>query len=133
PADGFFEWKRAGREKQPYYIRSGDEATLMFAAIWDTWHDRGHLVTSCAIITTAANHLVGELHNRMPAILAPKAHDAWLDRRTNRTDLMKMLKPFPAERMKTHPVAGSVNSPDNDSPDLIVPVDIGACQTMSLF
>jgi len=133
PADGFFEWKRSGREKQPYYIQSADEAPLMFAGIWDTWHNRGELVTSCAIITTKANELVGELHNRMPAILAPEFHDAWLDRRTRPPDLLKMLRPFPAEQMKTYPVTSGVNSPDNDNPDLIIPVDVEVGQTMSLF
>jgi putative SOS response-associated peptidase YedK len=63
PADGFFEWKRSGREKTPFYIYSVDEAPLMFAGIWDTWRNSGDLVTSCAIITTKANKLVGELHD----------------------------------------------------------------------
>ena len=41
PANGFFEWKRTGREKRPYYIYSHDEAPMMFAGIWDTWRNRG--------------------------------------------------------------------------------------------
>ena len=69
PADGFFEWKRTGREKRPYYIQPRDEEPVMFAGVWDTWRNRGELITSCAIITTAANELVAELHDRMPTIL----------------------------------------------------------------
>jgi len=133
PADGFFEWKRAGREKQPYYLRSGDDKPLLFAGIWDSWWNQGELVRSCAIITTEANPLVGELHNRMPAILAPEVYRAWLDRRTNRAELWQMVRPFPAEQMKTHPVGSGVNSPGNDAVDLIAPVDLGLGQTMSLF
>jgi len=133
PADGFFEWKRSGREKRPYYIQSINEAPLMFAGIWDAWRNRGELVVSCAIITTEANELVGELHNRMPVILAPEVQEGWLDPKTNRSDLLQMLRPFPAEQMRTHPVAASVNSPDNDTADLIVPVDDNVGQTLSLF
>src|ERR1044071_6530989 len=51
PANGFFEWKRFGREKQPFYFQSRTESLLMFAGIWDTWRTRDRLVTACAIIT----------------------------------------------------------------------------------
>jgi putative SOS response-associated peptidase YedK len=133
PADGFFEWKRSGREKTPFYICSFDEAPLMFAGIWDTWRNRGETITSCAIITTAANELVGELHDRMPAILLHEFQDAWLHPRTDRTVLTEMLKPFPSLMMKTYPVGSSVNSPDNDSADLLLCVDTEVGQTLSLF
>lgn len=133
PADGFYEWKRSGREKTPFYIYSVDETPLMFAGIWDTWRNRGDLVTSCAIITTAANELVAELHDRMPAILPHEFHDAWLDARTDRTVLAEMLKPFPSLMMKTYPVSRGVNSPDNDTADLLVRVDTEVGQILSLF
>src|SRR6266404_8322092 len=51
PADGFFEWKRTGREKRPFYFQVDDEMPFAFAGIWDTWSNRGDVVTSCAIIT----------------------------------------------------------------------------------
>jgi putative SOS response-associated peptidase YedK len=133
PADGFFEWKRTGREKRPFYFQVEDEMSVAFAGIWDTWSNRGDVVTSCAIITTAANELVGELHNRMPAILLHEFHDAWLDPRSDRTALTEMLKPFPSLMMKTYPVSSTVNSPDNDRADLLVRVDTEVGQTLSLF
>lgn len=133
PADGFFEWKRSGREKRPFYFQLDDEMPFAFAGIWDTWSNRGAPVTSCAIITTAANELVGELHDRMPAILLHEFQDAWLDPKTDRAVLTEMLKPFPSLRMKTHPVSSGVNSPDNDTPDLLVCVDVEVGKTLSLF
>jgi putative SOS response-associated peptidase YedK len=133
PADGFFEWKRTGREKRPFYFQVNDEMPFAFAGIWDTWSNRGDVVTSCAIITTAANELVGELHDRMPAILLDEFHDAWLDPRTDRAVLAEMLKPFPSLMMKTYPVSSSVNSPDNDRADLLVRVDTEVGQTLRLF
>jgi|ERR1051326_182642 putative SOS response-associated peptidase YedK len=133
PADGFFEWKRTGREKRPFYFQVDGELPFAFAGVWDTWSNRGDEVTSCAIITTTANELVGELHDRMPAILLHEYHDAWLDPRTDRTVLTEMLKPFPSLMMKTHPVSSKVNSPDNDSADLLVRVDTEVGQTLSLF
>lgn len=133
PADGFYEWKRSGREKRPFYIYSRDDEPVMFAGIWDSWRHRGETVYSCAIITTAANELVGELHDRMPAILPPEVQEAWLDPRTNRIDLLRMLTPYSASKMKTHPVSRSVNSPDYDSADLLTCVDVEIGTTLSLF
>ena len=133
PADGFFEWKRSGRAKQPFYFQLRDDSLLTFAGIWDTWRNRGQLVTSCAIITTSANELVGEFHNRMPAILSPELHDAWLNRRTSRVELLRMLKPFPSSLMKTRPVSSRVNSTENDSADLLDRVEVETGQTPSLF
>src|SRR4051812_2263460 len=95
PADGFFEWQRKGKEKRPYYIHSTD-GPIMFAGIWDTWRDRDQTITSCAIITTAANQAVAELHDRMPAILPDELQEAWLNRRTSRNELLAMLTAYPA-------------------------------------
>jgi putative SOS response-associated peptidase YedK len=133
PADGFFEWKRIGREKRPFYFQVDDETPFAFAGIWDTWSNRGDVVTSCAIITTAANELVGELHDRMPAILLPDFQDAWLDPKTGPAGLEKLLTPFPASKMRSHPVTRAVNAPENDSEELIVPVDTEVGTTPSLF
>lgn len=132
PADGFFEWKRSGREKRPFYIYTRDEP-IMFAGIWDTWRSPRELITSCAIITTAANEMVSELHDRMPAMLSAEFHEAWLNPKTLRLDLLRMLTPFPASKMETYPVSGNVNTPENDSADLLIPVDAEVGQTLSLF
>lgn len=133
PADGFYEWKRTGREKRPYYIKSIEEGPVMFAGIWDTWRNRGELVASCAIITTAANEVVAELHDRMPAILAPEVQEAWLDRKTNSVALKGMLEPFAATKMRRHPVTTAVNHPENNIPDLISPIEAETGSTMRLF
>ena len=133
PANGFFEWKRSGREKRPFYFQSHDESAFAFAGVWDTWKIQNRVITTCAIITTPANDLVGELHDRMPAILAAEFHDAWLNPKTTRVELLRMLQPFPASLMKTHPVSSRVNSTENDSADLLLQVDAEVGQTLSLF
>jgi putative SOS response-associated peptidase YedK len=105
----------------------------MFAGVWDAWNNHGRVVVTCAIITTAANELVAELHNRMPAILSPEVYEAWLDPATDRVDLLRMLTPFPAAQMKTYPVSSKVNAPENDTVDLLERVDVEVGQTLSLF
>ena len=131
PADGFFEWKRAGRSKQPYYFEPREESA--FAGIWDVWKSSQQAVVSCAIITTPANELVSELHNRMPAILLSDSYDVWLDRKANPAVLKKLLSPFPASNMTSHPVGRAVNYPANDSAELIERVKYEVGVTGSLF
>jgi len=133
PADGFFEWERVGRSKRPFYFQLNDESQFAFGGIWDQRRSDEQSIKSCAIITTAANELVGALHDRMPAILEPDSYEVWLNPKTDPVALKKLLAPFPASKMKTHPVSSAVNSPENDSPDLLVRVDAEAGTTPSLF
>ncbi len=69
PADGFYEWRTEGKQKQPYFIRMKDESLMFFAGLWDTWHGEELTIESCTIITTSAKTLLQPLHHRMPAIL----------------------------------------------------------------
>src|SRR6266496_4722627 len=127
-----FSRRRLGRSKQPFYLQLNDESSFAFAGIWDQWSNGEQLVTSCAIITTAANELVGPLHDRMPAILEPESYEGWLDPKTDPAALRKMLAPFPSSKMKSHPVSSAVNHPENDSADLLVRVDAEVGTTPSL-
>jgi putative SOS response-associated peptidase YedK len=133
PADGFYEWRRAGRASQPYYFQMRDEAPFMFAGIWDQWgHDRLSIL-SCAIVTTTANELLATVHDRMPVILRPESYEAWLACETTAAELKYLLTPFPAEQMKSHPVSTAVNYPENDSEQLTALSESEVGVTPSLF
>jgi putative SOS response-associated peptidase YedK len=125
PADGFYEWKRAGtRQRAPYYIHARDGQPLALAGLWDVWHPpQGEPLASCTIITTAPNELVAELHERMPVILPPEAYEAWLNPRSTHADaLLSWLAPCPADWLSVHAVSELVNSPANEDPACIAPV-----------
>lgn len=132
PADGFFEWKKLGRGlKQPYHIQLRGSALFAFAGLWEEWRpkdkkDAAPLVTF-TIITTEANDLVREIHDRMPVILRPEDEAAWLDpANADTAALEKLLHPYPAEAMEAIPVSALVNSPANDSPAVLEPLAIDA-------
>src|SRR5205085_3927227 len=64
PTDGFFEWRKEGREKRPYYFRLKDGSPFVFAGIWDEWRQEGVVIPTSAIITTRPNELVRHVHDR---------------------------------------------------------------------
>lgn len=133
PADGFYEWKRTGRSKQAFFFQRKDEAQFAFAGVWDRWEREGKFITSCAIITTTANELLSNIHDRMPVMLGPESYDRWLDSRTPIEELRQLLIPYPAREMKSHPVSSKVNHPQFDNEELIMRVDVEVGTTPSLF
>jgi len=123
PADGFFEWKKGKPRKKPYRFIMKDEKVFSFAGLWDAWtFPEGKTIYSCAIITTAANELIEPIHNRMPVILSPEAEKAWLSKDAGVQTLKGLLKPYPSELMDSYEVADLVNSPRNNTPQVIKPV-----------
>jgi len=113
-ADGFYEWQRTGRRKQPHFIRMRDDRPLAFAGLWESWEGPDQVVESCTILTTDANELMRPIHDRMPVILAPAAYEPWLDPTVQEPQqLAPLLVPYPSEPMTAYPVSTLVNSPTN--------------------
>lgn len=123
PADGFYEWQREGRAKQPYFFRLPGDALFALAGLWEVWlgPQEQHL-ESCVILTTEANDLVWPIHDRMPVILPPESYALWLDPNlTQPAPLFPLLRPYPAQAMEAHPVSSRVNTPTNDDPRCVAP------------
>ena len=127
PADGFYEWKQIGPKKgQAYNIGIKDNGLFAFAGLWDRWKGPdGNPIESCTILTTEANSLLKEIHNRMPVILSPADYDVWLDPGvTDPANLTDLLKPFDARLMRAYPVSSTVNSVKNDGPQCAKEVSV---------
>jgi putative SOS response-associated peptidase YedK len=126
PADGYYEWKKEGRQKQPFRIRLRDETPFGIAGLWESWDDpaSGQTIESCTILTTEANALTREVHERMPVILPRERYAEWLapDLEDARC-LLPLLQPFPVEPMQMDPVSTLVNNPRNDSSECVVPLE----------
>jgi putative SOS response-associated peptidase YedK len=125
-ADGFYEWQvQPGKKaKLPMYIQMESKEPFAFAGLWEIWHSGdGSEVRSCTIITTEPNTLMKTIHNRMPAILAPGDYQAWLSTgEKDASELAPLIRSYPAEEMIAYPVSRLVNSPNNDSPECILPL-----------
>ncbi len=125
--DGYYEWKKIGNttKKQPYYIRMQDEQPFAFAGLWESWQTGdGSALETCTIITTEANELTKPIHHRMPVILDPADYDKWLNAAESETaGLQACLRPYASDPMVLFPVSTLVNSPQNQSPDCILPLE----------
>jgi putative SOS response-associated peptidase YedK len=125
PVDGFFEWKATKEKpKQPYAIAMKDGGPFGIGGLWENWKNptSGEWIRTFAIITTDANELVAEIHDRMPLILAAADYARWLSDEPDPRDLMR---PFPAQPMRMWPISTRVNKPENDDPSIIEPIASG--------
>lgn len=122
--DGFYEWRQA--DKQPFAIGMKDGGLMVMAGLWETWRPReGESVKSCTIITTDSVPIMGELHDRMPVILAEQDWPMWLGETESGTAaLHALLTPFRGEDMKIWPVGKAIGNVRNEGPELILPVVI---------
>jgi putative SOS response-associated peptidase YedK len=125
--DGFYEWRKepGTKTKTPIYLRMKNKKPFAFAGLWDIWNSSdGSEIRTFTIITTEPNQLVEKIHNRMPVILPQVAYSEWLQEGENDPSLLKsLLQPFPAVEMEAYPVSRYVNSPQNDSPECIIPTE----------
>ncbi len=120
-ADGFYEWKKEGAKKRPFYIRLKNGQPFGFVGLYNIWKSpEGEQIYTSTIITTDANEIVQPLHDRMPVIAYPDQYDLWLDPSIHdKTLLRNILKPFPSEELEVYEVTPNVNSPKNNAPENI--------------
>lgn len=123
PAGGFYEWKQGETPRSPkqaYFITLSDQPIMLFAGLWTPGVDDAP--PTFTILTTAPNELMAGIHNRMPVIIRPQDAGTWLGI-TSLADVSSLFVPFPAEEMRAVAVSARVNSPRNNDPSLLTPVE----------
>jgi putative SOS response-associated peptidase YedK len=130
PADGFYEWKRAGKEKQPYCFEVNDGGLFAFAGLWERWKDpAGKPMETCSILTTTPNSVASAVHDRMPVILDPEGYDLWLDPGMNNVAAASdLLRPCDARLMRCYPISTRINRVANDDEECSAPVELAHIQ-----
>jgi putative SOS response-associated peptidase YedK len=130
PADGFYEWKRDGKAKQPFCFQVNQGQLFAFAGLWDRWKDpSGNWIKTCSILTTTPNAVTSAVHDRMPVILDPDTYDLWLD--PGMKDMgtaSELLKPYDALQMRRHPVSTRINYVANDDEECSARVELADVQ-----
>ena len=122
-ADGYYEWEKIGKLKQPWYHRLKDERPFAFAGLWERWEKGEKPIESCTILTTEANEVAAAVHIRMPMILTREARRVWLDPEIeDAAALQDLLRPYPAEEMTAYRVNPIVNKAGNEGAECVAPV-----------
>jgi putative SOS response-associated peptidase YedK len=118
PATGFYEWQKgADGRKQPFYLQPASGGVIAFAGLWDEWaDDKGNVIDTATILTTAANRELSPIHERMPVIVPRDQYDLWLGLDPERGEgASRLLLPPPDGTFEAIPVGTGVNSFRNDS------------------
>ncbi|PSR86309.1 Embryonic stem cell-specific 5-hydroxymethylcytosine-binding protein [Actinidia chinensis var. chinensis] len=118
--EGFYEWKKDGSKKQPYYIHYKDGRSLVFAALYDSWkNSEGEILYTFTIVTTSSSSTLEWLHERMPVILGDKeSTDTWLFGSTS-SKFETVLKPYEETDLVWYPVTPAMGKPSFDEPECI--------------
>jgi putative SOS response-associated peptidase YedK len=126
PADGFYEWQRTGKTKQPFCFEINDGELFAFAGLWEGWKDpNGNWIRTCSILTTAPNVVTAAVHDRMPVIIDPDSYDVWLDPGMSNVDAAsELLMPYDARQMRCYPVSTRINHVANDDEECSRPVEV---------
>lgn len=122
-ADGFYEWEGKRGSKQPYRVERRDREPFTFAGLWDVWEPAdGPTRRTCTVLTTEANDVVGEVHDRMPVMLERGEEATWLGG-DGPMAWRSVLDPYPDDPLRVYPISKRVNDPSNDDPSLLEEVD----------
>ena len=120
PADGFYEWQKRGKAKEPYRVCLVNDGAFALAGLWEQWYDpsKHHaVVETFTIVTTVACSSIAHIHHRMPLILDPSDHDQWL--MGEPASILQQIKPFPDERLRAYKVSPRVGNVRNDDRGLL--------------
>jgi putative SOS response-associated peptidase YedK len=122
PTDGFYEWRRIGRAREPFHIRRPDGAPFAFAGLWSAGPaDGANAKGSCAILTTEANETVRKVHGRMPVIVPAADYDLWLDPTVTAEDPLRPILAPTRDALLAISVGPTVNNARNDDPSCLRP------------
>ncbi len=123
PMDGFYEWKRSGKNKIPFRIITTDQDIFSVAGIWEKWKDpNGEEIFTFSVITKPPNELMKTIHDRMPAILLPEQEKLWLDEELTPIDAIQLIIDYPSESMDAYQVTSRVNKVVENDSSLIEPI-----------
>lgn len=123
PLTGFYEWKRAGKARQPYNVKRKDGRVFGVAGLWDRLEGGdGNDLESCLILTTGANGVVRSIHDRMPVILDPVSYERWLSPPgRGGPEMMAAFQHLSEDLLETYPVSSLVNRAGVEDPRCLEP------------
>jgi putative SOS response-associated peptidase YedK len=120
-ASGFYEWTKGEDDgRDPWYITRVDDRPLALAAVWQDWNQPdGSRLSTCAVVTAAANITMSRLHNRMPVIIRRADWPLWLGE--DGKGAAPLMRAADEDLLHWHRVDRTVNSNRARGSELIEP------------
>jgi len=120
PVTGFYEWKPAGRYKQPYLLRLAGAPLFALGGLWERWHSPdGEVMQTFTIVTTDASDAIRPYHERMPLVISRADYEEWL----SSPNPGALMQPFDQGAFEIHAVSRRVNAVENDDASLAAPLE----------
>ncbi len=119
PANGWFEWQRAGRGRQPWFVALADGSPVSFAALWEPWDKAEGCLETFTIITTEACESLADVHHRQPAMIHSDHFVDWLDPASRPEQLLDLVREPCAGPFEKRPVSTRVNSVANNDAGIL--------------
>ncbi|MDZ7685831.1 MAG: SOS response-associated peptidase [Gammaproteobacteria bacterium] len=122
PGSGYYEWRKEGSGKVPYYMTPEDGSAFAFAALWDCWKGEHEVIESCTIVTTDAPESMASIHDRMPVHLTSEQAKTWVDAGAETQTLKDLLAPTLRMPITITPVSTIVNNARNKDERCLEPI-----------
>lgn len=122
PASGYYEWRKEGNQKVPFYMTPVDGSAFAFAGLWDRWRRDDQVIESCTIITTDATESMRPIHNRMPVQLSKEEITMWADAEADPATLKQLMQPALKDPVRVTPVSTMVNNARNKDERCVEPI-----------
>ena len=106
--DGFYEWRRDGANKTPFYFQNTDKNMMFVAGIYDN--------DEFCLITEEANDNVKEIHHRQPVILSSKDINNYLNLEIEGYQFLNARK---KPNLEFYEISRDVNKPTNNNLSLL--------------
>ncbi|UXY13544.1 SOS response-associated peptidase family protein (plasmid) [Kosakonia sp. ML.JS2a] len=125
PANGWFEWKKSGSRKQPYYIYRSDGRPLFMAAIGHAPFNSDHGHEGFVIVTTSSNQGMVDIHDRRPLVFDAEVARIWINESTTPEEAACLAdkKALAESAFRWHPVSARVGNPHNQGKEIINKID----------
>lgn len=116
PADGYYEWERAGGAPRPFFHHLPKDEIFFLAGL----EKNGRALA----LTTAAFAPADQIHHRMPVLLTPEEARRWLcdtNLQSHQAPPRWLESPSLANHLQLRPAHPKVNNIRHDAPDCLDP------------
>jgi len=122
PINGFYEWRRTGKIKEPHFVQPANSDAMFIAGLFqppkEKPTDAAKTPAQVCCVTVESNQAMGKVHHRMPVILSPDDVLKWI-KPADKDVLDRLMVPASNDALRISEVSDYVNSARNEGPECV--------------